>query len=84
MFKYTCKNCSGHIATASKPYQPIDKGVPGPGLLAKIATDKFWLHLPLYRQEQVFKALSIPVGRSSMCRWLAEVADLLAPIGGCV
>jgi len=80
MFKYACKNCNGQIITAQKPYQPIDKGLPGPGLLAKIATDKFWLHLPLYRQEQVFTALSIPINRSSMCRWLKEVADLLTPI----
>ncbi len=80
MFKYACKNCEGQIVVAQKPYQPIDKGVPGPGLLAKIATDKFWLHLPLYRQEQVFKALSIPINRSSMCRWLKEVADIFLPI----
>ncbi|MBS2005350.1 MAG: IS66 family transposase, partial [Cyanobacteria bacterium SZAS LIN-5] len=66
--------------TAQKPYQPIDKGVPGPGLLAKIATDKFWLHLPLYRQEQVFNALSLPINRASMCRWLKGVAEILAPI----
>lgn len=80
MFKYACKNCDGQISMAQKPYQPIDKGVPGPGLLAKIATDKFWLHIPLYRQEQVFTALSIPINRSSMCRWLKEVADLVRPI----
>jgi transposase len=80
MFKYACKNCSGQMVTASKPYQPIDKGVAGPGLLAKIATDKFWLHLPLYRQEQVFDALGIPVYRSAMCRWLKENAGLLNPI----
>lgn len=80
MYKYACKKCSGQIITASKAYQPIDKGIPGPGLLAKIATDKFWLHLPLYRQEQVFDALGIPVNRSSMCRWLKEIAGLLNPI----
>src|SRR5271156_5984513 len=80
MFKYACKKCNGQIITAQKPYQPIDKGLPGPGLLAKIATDKFWLHLPLYRQEQVFTASSIPINRSSMCRWLKGVADTFAPI----
>jgi len=80
VFKYACKHCQGQVISAQKPYQPIDKGLPGPGLLAKIATDKFWLHLPLYRQEQVFKAMSIPVGRSSMCRWLKEVAAILTPI----
>ncbi len=80
MFKYACKKCNSQIVTAQKPYQPIDKGLAGPGLLAKIATDKFWLHLPLYRQEQVFRALNIPINRASMSRWLKEIADLLAPI----
>jgi transposase len=80
MFKYACKSCNSQIVTAQKPYQPIDKGRAGPGLLAKIATDKFWLHLPLYRQEQVFNALNIPVNRSSMCRWLKEVSETIEPI----
>jgi len=80
MFKYACKKCNGQVIVAQKPYQPIDKGLAGPGLLAKIATDKFWLHLPLYRQEQVFTALTIPINRSSMCRWLKEIAQLLSPI----
>jgi transposase len=80
MFKYACKRCNGEMITAQKPYQPIDKGLAGPGLLAKIATDKFWLHLPLYRQEQVFNASNIPVNRSSMSRWLKGISDLLEPI----
>lgn len=68
------------MVTAQKPYQPIEKGKAGPGLLAKIATDKFWLHLPLYRQEQVFEQLNIPINRSSMSRWLQGVGDLLDAI----
>lgn len=80
IFRYACKNCGGHVKSASKPYQPIDKGIAGPGLLAKIATDKFWLHQPLYRQEQTLTAISIPINRSSMCRWLKEIANLLKPV----
>ncbi len=80
MFKYSCNECNGQIFTTQKPYQPIDKGLAGPGLLAKIATDKFWLHLPLYRQEQVFLAQSIPINRASMSRWMKGVAELLNPI----
>ncbi len=80
IFKYSCKKCGGQMLTTQKPYQPIDKGKPGPGLLAKIATDKFWLHLPLYRQEQVYTALSLPVNRAGMCRWLKEVAFIFEPI----
>jgi len=80
MFKYACKKCNGQMVAAQKPYQPIDKGLAGPGLLAKIATDKLWMHLPLYRQEQAFNAQSIPINRSSMCRWMGGMAELLAPI----
>lgn len=79
-YKYACNNCGGNIAVAQKPYQPIDKGLAGPGLLTKVATDKFWLHQPLYRQEQTFKALGLPINRTSMSRWLAEVAQLVSPI----
>jgi transposase len=32
-----------------KPPQPIDKGLPGPGLLAQTITSKYGDHLPLYR-----------------------------------
>lgn len=76
-FKYSCKNCQGQIILAHKPYQPIDKGKAGPGLPAKIVHDKFVVHLP---QEKIFESLSIPINRSSMCRWMKETADLLEPI----
>ena len=38
------------ITTAPLPPQPIDKWLPGPGLLAHVAVSKFADHLPLYRQ----------------------------------
>jgi transposase len=34
---------------------PIEKGIAGPGLLAKIMVDKFVDHLPVYRQIERFK-----------------------------
>ncbi len=46
---YACKNCEAHLITADKPMQPIDKGLPGPGLLAHVITSKYCDHLPLYR-----------------------------------
>ncbi len=39
--KYACKCCEGHVAIAPKPPQPLDKGLPGPGLLAQIIVDKY-------------------------------------------
>jgi len=43
--KYACKTgCT--VVTAEKPMAPIEKGLPGPGLLAQIAVSKYSDHLP--------------------------------------
>lgn len=76
-YSYACPKCRSEVVTASKPYQPIDKGYAGPGLLAHISTSKFAWHLPLYRQEQIYLAQSVPIARSTMCRWLKETATML-------
>lgn len=76
-YKYVCPDCDGQIIEASKPYQPIDKGFPAPGLIAHVGVAKFDWHLPLYRQERIYRAQSVPIARSSMSRWLKEGADIL-------
>jgi transposase len=78
--KYTCKCCEGHVALAPKPPQPIEKGLPGPGLLAQIVTDKYLDHIPLHRSEQRFSRLGTPLSRSTMCDWMAASAELLTPL----
>jgi transposase len=78
--KYTCKCCEGHVVLAPKPPQPIDKGLPGPGLLAQIVTDKYQDHLPLHRTEQRFERLGAPLPRSTMGDWMAACAKLLKPL----
>jgi transposase len=32
--KYACRHCEEHVAIADKRPQPIEKGLPGPGLCA--------------------------------------------------
>ena len=76
-FKYSCTNCRGHVISATKPYQPVDKGLPAPGLVAYTGVGKFDWHLPLYRQERIFRAMGVPISRASMSRWLKEGADIL-------
>jgi hypothetical protein len=60
--------------------EPIEKGLPGPGLLAHIAVSKYADHLPLYRLEGIFKRFGLELSRSTMCDWMAAIAGLLAPI----
>lgn len=78
--KYACPCCEGHVVAAPKPPQPIDKGAPGPGLLAQIIVDKYFYHLPLYRIEHRFTLLGVEFSRSTMCDWMAASADLLTPL----
>ena len=39
------------LAIAAKPAQPIEKGLPGPGMLAHTVLAEYGDHMPLYRQE---------------------------------
>jgi transposase len=78
--KYACKCCGGHVAVAAKPAQPIDKGLPGPGLMAQIIVDKYQYHLPLHRSEQRFAQLGVRLPRSTMCDWMAAAALVLTPL----
>jgi transposase len=68
------------IVTAPKPPQPIDKGLPGPGLLAHVVTSKYADHLPLHRQEAMLARQGVELSRSTLCDWMAAVANLLTPL----
>lgn len=79
-FKYACRNCQEQVETAPKPAKPLEKGLPGPGLLAAIGNGKFGEHLPLYRLEDILARHGVEIHRGTQCRWLAHTAELLTPI----
>jgi transposase len=68
------------IVTAAKPTQPIDKGLPGPGLLAHIITSKYADHLPRHRQEAMLARQGVELSRSTLADWMAASAQLLKPL----
>jgi len=93
--KYACPTCwktgsdappaasdtaLSHIVTAAKPAQPIDKGLPGPGLLAHVITSKYADHLPLHRQEAMLARQGVELARSTLADWMAAAATLLKPL----
>ncbi|MBU2524191.1 IS66 family transposase [Patescibacteria group bacterium] len=78
--KYACQGCKGTIKTAKKPKQPISKSVAAPGLLANVLTAKFQFHLPLYRQEQMLKALGADLTRNTLSLWVIKCSELLQPL----
>jgi transposase len=79
-FRYACRACQEHVAIADKPPQPIDKGLPGPGLLAQTITSKYNDHLPLYRLEDIFARHGVELSRATLCGWMASSAELLTPL----
>ena len=79
-FRYACRACQEHVAIADKPPQPIDKGLPGPGLLAQTITSKYADHLPLYRLEDIFARHGVELSRATLCGWMACCAELLTPL----
>lgn len=79
-FIYACPVHKEHVASAPLPPRPIDRGRPGPGLLAHVAVSKYADHLPLYRLETIFERSGIELPRTTLCSWLGEVAGLLEPI----
>lgn len=79
--KYACRNCqskgvSGELAIAGKPPQPIEKGLPTPGLCAYTVLSKFGDHTPLYRTEDITSRYGYTIRRSTQCGWQAQLADL--------
>ena len=84
--KYACRHCeqdgdNPNIELAEKTKgSPIDKGLPGPGLLAYVVTSKFSDYLPLHRLQHIFARQGFELDRSTMCLWLADVARLLRPL----
>ena len=78
--KYACKACEGNVAIAERLPEPIEKGLPGPGLLAHVIVSKYADHLPLYRQERIFLRHGVELSRRTTCGWMAVCAELLEPI----
>jgi len=77
---YACPHCQEGVVVAPKPAQPIEKGLPGPGLLAQVVVSKYCDHLPLYRQESIFERHGVALSRQTMCGWVLAAAHLLEPV----
>jgi transposase len=77
---YACPHCEGQVVTAGKPAQPIQKGLPGPGLLAHVITEKYADHIPLNRQEHRLARQGVELSRSTLCDWMAGAAKTLEPL----
>jgi transposase len=77
--KMSCRACET-IMQAPLPSFPIERGRPGPGLLAHVAVAKYADGLPLYRQSEIYARQGVDIDRSTMADWMGRTAALLYPL----
>jgi len=69
------------IVIAPLPARLIEKGLPGAGLLTQVIVSKYEDHLPLYRQEKIYRQRhGVNLSRQTLCGWVDAAADWLSPI----
>lgn len=77
--KIVCRLCEA-IVQAPMPSLPIERGRPGPGLLAHVLVAKYADHLPLYRQERMFGRAGLEIPRSTLAEWVGACGVQLQPL----
>ncbi|WP_227271016.1 IS66 family transposase [Roseobacter weihaiensis] len=77
--RFACSGCDG-FTQAPLPSRPIERGRPGPGLLAHVLVSKYGDHAPLYRQSQIYAREGIDLSRATMAEWVGRSTALLEPL----
>lgn len=77
--KHACRRCD-RIVQAPAPSRPIERGIAGPGLLARVLTSKYAEHTPLYRQSEIYGRQGVVLSRSVLSGWVDACCRLLAPL----
>jgi transposase len=81
--KMACRNCEA-VTQEPMPSLPIERGIPGPGLLAHVLISKYCDHLPVYRQSMIYARDGVELDRSTMADWVGKMAFLLEPLAECI
>ena len=81
--RLTC-SCCERFVQARLPSRPIERGRPGPGLLAHVLVNKYADHLPLYRQSQIFEREGLDLDRSTLADWVGKSTALLEPLADAI
>ena len=77
--KLSCRACET-IVQPPMPSLPIERGRPGPGLLAHVLVAKYCDHTPLHRQAGIYAREGVELDRSTLADWVGQAVFLLAPL----
>jgi transposase len=77
--KLACARCD-RIVQALAVSRPIERGLPGPGLLAHVLVAKYADHVPLYHQSVIYAREGVELERSLLASWVGAASALLRPL----
>jgi transposase len=77
--KLGCRSCE-RIMQAPAPDLLIEKGRPGPGLVANVVVGKYLDGLPLYRQSAILAREGVAIERATLADWVGHVAWWVMPL----
>jgi len=81
--KLSCRCCE-RIMQAPMPDLPIEKGRPGPGLIANVVVSKYLDGLPLYRQSAILAREGIEIERATLADWVGHAAWWVMPLAALI
>jgi len=81
--RLACTYCEA-FHQAALPSRRIERGRPGPGLIAHVLVNKYADHSLLYRQSQIFDREGVDLDRSTLADWVGKSKALLEPLAEAV
>ena len=81
--RYACRACEAMLQ-APMPALPIEKGRPGPGLLAHVLVSKYLDGLPLYRLSGILAREGVEIERQTLTDWVGNGAWWLRPLAAAI
>ena len=77
--RYACRACEA-VIQAPAPALPIERGRPGPGLMAHVLVSKYLDGLPLYRLSGILAREGVEIERQTLADWVGHGAWWLRPL----
>jgi transposase len=77
--KLSCAHCA-RVIQLPAPSRPLERALPGAGLLTQVIVAKYADHCPLYRQAAIYRRCGVDLDRATLAQWVGGVARLVAPL----
>lgn len=75
--KCACPRCHSGVVMPEGPDHGLKADIT---VVADVVVQKYAEHKPLYRQQQAFARVEIPLRRQTLCDWIGWCSDQVAPV----